>query len=168
MFLLYPPLALLSILFTGLTWLLAPWLAKQVDAQGNLPTCLRWFQTFDASCFEGRKPPYNFVGTDTEVATQWLRRNPGYTFDRNVLGCPFDAADWHVLVDEEYLTRATFLAVTRSGRFNLYLQRGGFYLKLGWKAWNNWDGLATPPCWDTAPTNGWGRLPLCASVMWKR
>ena len=162
MFLLYPFLALLSVAFAALTWLLAPLLANTVGVDGNLPSYLRLFQTFDASCFEGRKPPYNFTGTDQEVACQWLRRNPGYTLDR-LLGCPFAAADWHVLVDTESLTRTTFFAITRTGRFNLYLQRGGFYLKLGWKAWNNWD----KGHWNPSPANGWDRLPICCSVMFK-
>ena len=69
--------AIASLFFTILTWILAPWLAKQAGADGNLPPHLRWFQTFDATLDEGRKPQYGFTGTDVEVRTKWLRRNPG-------------------------------------------------------------------------------------------
>jgi hypothetical protein len=156
---LYPFLALFSVLFAALTWILAPWLGRQVDAEGNLPGWLRVFQTFDASCFEGRKPPYNYTGSPAEVAAQWLRRNPGYTMDW-LLGCAFDPAQWTVTRDDEQPGRVTFIAWGPRGRFNLYLQRGTLYLKLGWKAWNNWEGGH----WNPAPANGWNRIPICCTI----
>lgn len=158
---LYPFLALASVGFAGLTWLLAPWLGRHVDAEGNLPGALRLFQTFDASCFEGRKPPYNYTGSPAEVACQWLRRNPGYTLDW-LLGVPFVPAEWGVTRFVNLPDHVTFVAWGPRGRFNVYLQRGQFYVKLGWKAWNVWDDARCD--WNPAPANGWDRLPICCSV----
>ena len=106
--------AIASLFFTILTWILAPWLAKQAGADGNLPPHLRWFQTFDATLDEGRKPQYGFTGTDVEVRTKWLRRNPGYGFDYYLLGIKYVADDWAIVRNDDKV----FYAVSKSGAFN--------------------------------------------------
>lgn len=161
MFVLYPPLALLSVLLAALTWLLAPWLARQMQEDGNLPRHLRWFQTFDATLLEGRH--YGYTGTDVEVARDWLRRNPGYGFDYYPLGCTFNPDDWYVLrcaEDEE--GNVNFFAVGPWGRFNWTGKRGPLRWKLGWKAWNYYD--AENMRWKTEPFGPEWRAPICCTI----
>lgn len=165
MILIYPFLALASLLFSLATMILAPLLALFADASGNLPRWLAWFQTFDATLDAGWRDGYfAHDGTPTGwrlwwLRTRWLWRNPGYTFDRQVLGCDFDPSQWRVVAYSESADRTTFITWGPALRFNVYLQRGGLYLKFGWKAWNNWDGNG----WKS-PQNGWERLPICCSV----
>lgn len=130
---LYPFMALASVSLAGLTWLFAPLLARYVDpTTGNLPKYLYWFQTFDATCFEGRKPQYGMTGTDQEVAAAWLRRNPGYGFDYWPLGIAFDPTEWRIVRNDG----KWFIALGPNGKFNV---ESSFGLKLGWKAWNYVD-----------------------------
>lgn len=163
MFLAYPFLGLLSVVLAGLTWLLAPLLAKTVQPDGNLPRRLRWFQTFDATCFEGRQPQYGMTGTDQEVAEGWLRRNPGYGFDYWPLGCKFDPVAWRVLryqVDEA--GNVSFFAVGPGGRFNWTGKRGWLRWKLGWKAWNMYDAVTGG--WKSTPFGPDWRIPICCTL----
>jgi len=159
MFLAYPFMAALSVALGALTWLIAPLLAKTVGPDGNLPRRLRWFQTFDATCFEGRKPQYGFVGTDQEAATWWLRRNPGYGFDYWPLGCVFDPAAWHVLAYRP--DGSLFIAIGPRGRFCLE-GKFGLRFKFGWKAWNYFDPATR--AWKTTPFGPEWRAPICFTI----
>lgn len=158
MFLAYPFLAVLSVLLAGLTWLFAPLLAKAVQPDGNLPRWCRWAQTFDDNCFALRRPEYGSMqGSDVEVATAWLRRNPGYGFDYWPLGCAFDPAQWRVLVDRP--DGSLFIAIGPRGRFNVF-GKIGIRFKFGWKASNYWRG-------DHFSNEPWGpemRAPICCTV----
>ncbi|TDN70399.1 hypothetical protein [Paraburkholderia sp. BL10I2N1] len=158
MLLLYPFFALGSVLMGGLTWLLAPLLAMTTGADGNLPTYLYWFQTFDATLDDCRKPPFSWTGSLESTRTQWLRRNPGYGFDYWPFGIAFDAAHWTVVTN----SASWFFAWSRYGAFCLkYQGTGVLSLKLGWKAWAYWQNDA----W-AAPAYSWGpshRAPVCLS-----
>lgn len=170
MFLAYPFLALASLLFAALTMVLAPVLTLFSDADGNLPGALRLFQTFDATLDAGWRDGYFGDWKAKRIApkrlclwwlrTRWLWRNPGYTFDYEVLGCAFDPMNWRVLRYSAGGSKVTFLAVGPRLRFNLYLQRGNFYLKLGWKAWNYWDGVR----FDGKPWGPEARAPICFTI----
>lgn len=154
---LYPFMALASVLLGVLTWLIAPILARFVDpATGNLPKYLYWFQTFDNTCFAGREPQYGFVGTDREAATYWLRRNPGYGFDYFPLGVAFDPAKWRVIRHDAFW----FIALGPNGQFNIE-HGGSFTLKLGWKAWNYYD--ATTGTFRTTPWGPEMRTSICCT-----
>lgn len=169
MFLAYPFLAVLSLLFASLTMVLAPVLAVFARPDGNLPGALRLFQTFDATLDAGWRDGYFGTWKADGIAptgwhlwwlrTRWLWRNPGYTFDSQVLGCAFDPSQWRVVSYGEADDRVTFIAIGPTGRFNLYLQRGNWYVKLGWKAWNNWAGTSWKP-----PTGAWATLPICCTI----
>jgi len=146
MFLLYIPMAILSALVGLLTMVLAPLLALFVQADGNLPTYLYWFQTFDATCDDCRAPPFSWTGSLWWTRTEWLFRNPAYGFDMFVFGIPFTKADWHVVTD----TPTTFFAYTYTGMFSYK----GTYFKWGWKAWAGLSGV---------PNQSWlkyGRVPI--------
>lgn len=157
MFLAYPFLAVASVLFAALTMILAPLLALFVGKDGNLPGLLRLFQTFDATCFEGRQPQYGFTGSDWWVACRWLWRNPGYSLDRQVLGCAFDPAQWRVIAYRP--DGSLFIAIGPGGRFNL-CGRIGLRFKFGWKAWNMWDDAR----WKTQPWGPDWRIPICCTI----
>uniref|UniRef100_UPI0025EAAF3C DUF7338 family protein n=1 Tax=uncultured Ralstonia sp. TaxID=114715 RepID=UPI0025EAAF3C len=88
----------------------------------------------------------------------WLYRNPAYGWDYWPLGVSFDPSAWRVLryIDTDTLT----LFVAIGNGFNLYY-RGRFgMLKLGWKAWNCWDGSN----WKAEPFGPSWRLPLAFTV----
>lgn len=145
MIVLYPFYALTSLLFTGLTYVLAPLLACLADSAGNLPKQLSWFQTFDAPL-----PPGRWSGV------KWLWRNPGYTFDLLVLGIEWDPDDWVVHAPGPKV----FFATSRRGAFNVCLQFPCLQLKLGWKAWNHWEG----DHWVPGNWSGFSNIPLCCTL----
>ena len=150
MIILWLPMAICSVVLTIVTWILAPGLALLVGADGNLPRRLRWFQTFDATLDEGRKPQYGMVGSDWYVRMRWLQRNPGYGFDYYLLGIKFVATDWHIVRNDEFV----FFAYSRTGAFNYTTKTGRWRIKLGWKYWNHIE------------SNNWDRfdkLPICCS-----
>lgn len=157
MIILYPLLAFLSILFTILTMILSPLLALTADSAGNLPWCLRWFQTFDASLDEGWKKgtfdyPFYPHATPEGVLlwwyrTRWLWRNPGYGFDL-FLGVEYMTHEWTVHHESE----DTFLAFGPGWRFEYQ----GKHLHLGWKACHNLNAKYGTPYWE--------RIPLVFSV----
>ena len=79
----YIILAISSLLITMSAYILAPVLAWFVDADGNLPKYLRWYQTIDAPCYGAE-----FWATDNptysryKLIVTWLWRNPAQGFDR--------------------------------------------------------------------------------------
>jgi len=132
---------------------LAPLVALFADANGNLPLYLMWLQTFDATLDEGRQPAYGYTGSNWWVRTRWLWRNPGYTFDMNVLGIMWNPADWTCIHAGAY-----FFAIANNGAFNFEWKR----VKLGWKAQNHYDwttGQWIPGNWAKYP-----KIPICFSL----
>jgi hypothetical protein len=81
----YILLALSSWIMTILAVLGAPLIALAVDADGNLPKYLKWFQTPDAPCFGApfwaeKNPSYSRY----MLCVTWLQRNPAQGFDQFV------------------------------------------------------------------------------------
>ncbi|CBJ37920.1 protein of unknown function [Ralstonia solanacearum CMR15] len=107
------------------------------------PGCTtRWQRTARPPPLRAAQPAHHLDDAGRQP-TAWLCRNPGYTFDYKILGCPFDAA-------------------RPLGRFNWTGRLGPIRWKLGWKAWNMWDSNAGE--WKARP---WGlewRIPLCATI----
>lgn len=159
MMLVYPAFVLASLFMTALTCLLAPLLALFVNPQtGNLPRCLYYFQTFDASCFEGRNPQYGFTGSNWWVATRWLWRNPAYGFDYWPFGIAFVPAAWTVTRSDA----TWFVAKGPYGQFNVEYGGQRLRLKLGWKAANYFDATT-----GKFRTTSWGpemRTSLCFTI----
>ena len=162
----YPFLAAMDFAFTLLACLLFNWWVPLfADSNGNLPACLKWFQTFDASLDAGWKDGYfAYQAPITPLALYWLRvrwlyRNPGYGFSYWVDGIAFDPSQWTVTHNEIDATTGKTLWIARGprGAFNInYLGRWG-NAKLGWKAWNYWNGTA----WKTTPWGPVWRTPIC-------
>jgi len=82
---LYPLYAISSWLITLSAFLFAPVIALFVDANGNLPRWLKWFQTPDAPCWgvpfwKEQHPSYSTYW----LCITWLWRNPAQGFDQTV------------------------------------------------------------------------------------
>ena len=87
----------LTINLVGFT--INPILPIFADSEGNLPTWLRWFQTYD-STLDGQEPRFidatswlrtdgvakNFICTYV-LRVMWLYRNNAYGFAYSILGC---------------------------------------------------------------------------------
>jgi hypothetical protein len=173
---LYPFACVGSILVTVLSYLiLNRFLAMFGDADGNLPKCLIWFQTFDATMYQGQyarkaellmNPPGS-DWTDFNPAPvtwyeryknrfAWLQRNPAYGWDFYPFGLEWNPADWRVVHYVSTTDYVLFIAVGRG--FNLYYAGPYGTYKLGWKAWNNFDAATG----KLGSTFGDGtRVPLC-------
>jgi len=150
MFLIYPFMALLSVFFTLLTWILAPILAVLVKSDGNLPKYLYWFQTFDNPVTAGENEPFNWLMspysyTPYWAKVMWLWRNPAYGFDMFLLGASFTPGEWTVVVDQPN----RFFAYSKWGAFSYR----GTYFKWGWKAWARLSG---EPNWTQ-----YNKVPIC-------
>ncbi|MCL1618321.1 hypothetical protein [Ralstonia pseudosolanacearum] len=157
---------IVSLLATLFAMLLVNWWAPAFcDAQGNLPRWLKWFQTFDASCDAGWRDGYidaSWGATPVRrffARVYWLYRNPAYGWDYWPLGVPFVPTDWRVVryTDTDALT--LFVAVGGDG-FNVYYNGRWGMLKVGWKAWNCWDGTT----WKAMPFGPEWRLPVCFTL----
>ncbi len=161
---LYPLLALLSLLFTALAMLGVNWWAPLfVDTQGNLPRWLKWFQPFDATLNEAWQGGYLSPSWGASpfkrylARVYWLTRNPAYGFDYGLLGVSFHAEEWRVI---RYIETPQFVLFVAIGNgFNVYYHGRLGMLKLGWKAWNRWDGKG----WNAPNWKPYARLPLCCS-----
>jgi hypothetical protein len=163
---LYPFAALNDLVFTLLCYLLFNWWAPLfADKDGNLPNALCWLQTFDASLDEGWQGGYfSYTGTPTGFRLWWLRvrwlyRNPGYGYSYWVDGVAFDPKQWTVTHNQIDAVTGKTLWIARgpNGAFNInYLGKWG-NAKIGWKAWNYWDGAA----WKTTPWGPAWRAPIC-------
>jgi hypothetical protein len=162
MIFLYPFYALLSLLFTALAFFLAPVVAAFCGGDGNLPSWLRWFQTFDATLDAGWKDnyfPVSGVPAGWELywlRTRWLWRNPGYGFDM-ALGVQFVPGQWMVRKWDGNV----FFATTSCGAFN-YERSSPIRIKLGWKAWNHFNpanGTFDNPAWAAYP-----KIPLTLTI----
>jgi hypothetical protein len=84
----YLTLSLLSVILTLVAKLFARQIAKYVDADGDLPKNLYWFQPADTKCW-GDKAFWENEGkwlTWYERSIEWLKRNPAQGFDRYVAG----------------------------------------------------------------------------------
>jgi hypothetical protein len=161
---LYPLYALVSLSGTLLAMGLLNWWAPLfANDQGNLPKALRWLQTFDASLDAGWQDGYLPVSWGHTrfkrywARVYWLYRNPVYGLDYGLLGLPFDPQKWRVVRHLQTPTCVLFMALGPA--FNLYYHGRWGLLKLGWKAWNYWDGHR----WKTSPWGKKWRVPVCCS-----
>jgi len=166
-----------SLLVIG--WILAAF----CDEDGNLIYGRKLWQTFDASCDEGRNCRQRELaaglGGDTWTAFNafpltawedyknralWLFRNSCYGWSYYVFGIPWVKADWTIHTYEDTPER-TFFFATSGYAFNLYYHgRWGMY-KLGWKAWNVHTVVAGIAIFtDNAGMGGLGRIPLVISA----
>ncbi len=162
---LYPLLALLSLFFTALAMLGVNWWAPLfADAHGNLPCWLKWFHSFDASLNEAWEGGYLAPSWGASpfkrylARVYWLYRNPVYGFDYWLFGLPFLAKEWRVIRYVESSQLVLFIAVGNG--FNVYYHGRLGMLKLGWKAWNYWEGRS----WRKTPWGPQWRVPLCCSI----
>jgi hypothetical protein len=134
-------------------------------ADGNLPTWLKWFQTFDATCDAGWKDGYFLNLSDREyvnpegfllylLRVKWLYRNPAYGFSYGPCGIAFVPGDWtiqNVVLDDTTGNVLYLYATDTKGHYCLMTEAGGKY---GWKILNyidHWQGRN--PVWKTSP---WG------------
>ncbi len=162
---LYPYLALASLLATLFAMLAVNWWAPLfIDEQGNLPRWLKWFQPFDASLNEAWQGGYLDSSWGASPFKRylsrvyWLYRNPAYGFDYWLFGLPFNPEEWRVLYYTETPELVLFFAIGNG--FNLYYHGRFGMLKLGWKAWNRWDGNG----WEMPNWQHYARIPLCFTV----
>lgn len=87
-------LSFCSVILTLIAKLLAWKIAKYVDADGNLPASLSYFQPADTKCwgdeaFWKNEMPATAINIDTiwyNRSVAWLKRNPSQGFDRYVAG----------------------------------------------------------------------------------
>ncbi|MBN4667885.1 hypothetical protein HUS70_13870 [Pandoraea nosoerga] len=139
------------------------WAVLLADDDGNLPSWLRWFQTFDASIDAGWRDGY-FPTEWGETPRMrylarvlWLLRNPAYGLDYWLFGLTFDARGWRVLANIERDDLVLFFAVGNG--VNLYYHGPLGEAKIGWKAWNYWLGNA----WRETPWGPAWQIPVCAT-----
>jgi hypothetical protein len=165
----YAILTLINLLFTVFAVIAAPVVAAFCRRDGWLPNWLAWFQTFDAPLDAGWRDGYFglFASPPTGFAlwwlrTKWLWRNPAYGFCYWPLGIDFVPADWVIV---NFIRHADgtcdFHARTKDGRyFNIMTATG---TKLGWKAWNYFEGLDERgnPKWKSSPWGPQWRAPIC-------
>jgi hypothetical protein len=164
--------AIADTLFTLISFPLAPLIALAANAQGNLPKCLTWFQTFDASLDVGWQQDYfgTWSASDTVPTgvslwwyrVRWLWRNPGYGFSYYAVGIAFEPANWRVLHYSVNGTNTTFIA-TDGRQFNIELGWSWLQVKIGWKAWNYFN-----PQTKSFNTTPWGplmRTMICATII---
>ena len=157
-YLIYPFFVLATLAFTLLTYVLSPILPAFMDKDGNLPKWLSWFQTFDNTLLKGRSPEFGWTGSDWWIATEWLCRNPGYTFDYYPLGCAWDQTQWTVKKN----TPSTFYAIGPSGHFCYTYGSDKWQIKLGWKAWASYDRVNNK--WTDFQWGPAKRIPFCFTV----
>jgi hypothetical protein len=133
--LIYPLYAICSWVITLTAYICAPLIALSVDANGNLPRLLKYFQTPDAPCWGA-----DFWATDNPTYSKywmivtcskywmivtWLWRNPAQGFDQSVKAKV--TAHTPVTVKGNLLIKDTSPSI--SGWF---LITGGGYFQLSW------------------------------------
>jgi hypothetical protein len=164
-----------------LNWIVA----ALCDDSGNLPRCLRWFQTFDDDCDAGMRARRNELRQsppgDTWAAfapfpvtwldryrnrALWLFRNSSYGFSYYLFGRSFKPWKWVVArhIDTPALT--LFIATGPRGAFNVYYHGQFGMCKLGWKAWNYYVPAAgdSPARWKASPWGSMWRVPMTFSI----
>jgi hypothetical protein len=134
-----------------------PLLPILADSEGNLPSWLRWFQTYD-STLDGQEP--RFIEStswlrDGDVAknalctyilrVMWLYRNNAYGFAYSVLGCiPIitisaegtNTSDRAPAIEGSYFTVFEDVDGTRYFQYKFVKDRGNgkcFEASIGWK-----------------------------------
>jgi phage pi2 protein 07 len=133
MFLLYPLFAFGSLVMTILSMLIFNWIVVLfADDAGNLPKCLKYFQTFDNTLDAGT----NKFSSRYLNRVMWLMRNPAYGWDYYVFGLKWNKDDWTVKKFTTDGTTTTFFATSKNGAFNFYYEGKFGKWKFGWKAWN--------------------------------
>ena len=151
------------------------------DKDGNLPKYLYYWQTFDATLYEGQYAAVrefesgNITGAWKDydpypVAAWgryknrafWLFRNSCYGFSYYVFGCKWVKADWTITTYVDTPEKTLFIARSTSGHFNVYYHGRFGMLKIGWKAWNMHDPIS-----KTFTKDNWGMggmIPITVSV----
>ena len=173
--------AVLSLLITAFSIILSPIIVLFSDEQGNLPTWLRYFQTFDATLDEGSNARKNelqnnptethwigYYDTPTNFwqvyvnRLKWIVRNPAYGFDFFVFGKRWYESDWKVKTWKTDSSRDLFYAVSDNA-FNFYYQGPLGTYKIGWKAWNHFDHVSEEFSRSFGAESG-NFVPLCFTV----
>ena len=174
-YLLYPFAALASLAMALVSVLVLNWIVVLfADGAGNLPRWLAYFQTFDASLDEGmharRRELQAGIGEEWAAfdpfpltwferyrnRALWLLRNPSYGFDYYLFGVRWHPVEWRVTtyIDRPDLT----LFIARGRGFNVYYHGRFGMLKIGWKAWNCFNGTDLSRVWGDGT-----RLPICCT-----
>jgi hypothetical protein len=143
--------------------LLSPILPAFASAAGYLPAWLGWFQTYD-------NPLDGDTGFKTIHALYlgeqsgwkryvnrvwWLLRNPGYTFDQQILGAPITSLDDMTIngdlrIADQYPAKAGYNTITIGKAWGLlYIKQISanycLRIRLGWKLTVYADGKGTVP-----------------------
>jgi hypothetical protein len=174
MFIDYAFFTVLNLLFTILSYILAPFIAPFTQSNGYLPNWLSWFQTQEAPLDAGWKDgyfvdslgiPYDTPPVGLELywlRVLWLWRNPAYGFCYWPLGIVYNPDDWVIktlAVDPITKEILELYAYTKDWKYFCYTNSRG--LKLGYKLWWAFDPdnqmLARVPA-AHGPDN---RLPMC-------
>ena len=141
------------------------WLPIFAKKDGNLPKYLYWFQTFDATLDAGWKDGYiaeNWGSSKIKrfvARVYWLYRNPCYGFDYFLFGKEFDITKI-VYIDFVNSDEKTVFICEGTDYFNIFYENSWITLKLGWKAYNNFNDET-----KTFSYGSWGRrIPLCCSI----
>lgn len=162
-FIIYPFLVVLGLSFTLLSILLAPVLPLFASKDGYLPSWLNWFQTYDNPLdgdqgFKTIHAP--FKGDNLSYAkvylnrVWWLLRNPGYTFDKEILGAKITSLSDMVVagdltISDQAPAKAGYNYITIGNAWGLYyikqLGKYCFRVRLGWKLTVYADGNGTLP-----------------------
>lgn len=174
-YILFPFLALSEWLMTALAFFFVNWWCpitaryttysdKGLLKSGfKLPPWLCWFDTFDADLDEGVRSGLVQAKTLFGGRVLWLYRNIVYGYGYWALGAEFKAENWVVIKHTQTPTSLFFYAVdTATGRFNLHCNISKVRLKLGWKAWNYWQG--DTKTWSAVPFGPLMRVPFTASI----
>lgn len=160
MLILAPFFTIASFLFSVLTYLLAPILVLFADTNGNLPSYLRYFQTFDATLDAGWRDGFWEPTNLWWDRTRWLWRNPGYTFDYQVLGIAWFDSEWEVVFESD----TCWLAWNRQmWAFNFVVHSSYLQIKLGWKAWNHYNHSTKQ--FEGGSWSAYSRIPFVATIM---
>ena len=145
----------LTINLVGFT--INPILPIFADSEGNLPTWLRWFQTYD-STLDGQEPRFidatswlrtdgvakNFICTYV-LRVMWLYRNNAYGFAYSILGCTptktisedgVNPSDRAPAIEGSYFTTFEDAEGVKYFQYKFVKDRGNgkcFEASIGWK-----------------------------------
>ena len=156
-YIVYTFLAIIQLIIDIVSYPLAPLVALFCDKNGNLPSWLSLFQTYDNTCDgdDGYKEEHRFFPKNANGfqrwanRTGWLWRNPAYGFDM-LLGVTCQVGDRLIISgdratgDAPYHAGVCKWALYRNGKlvgFQYYMV-GNFSatkclrVNVGWKLWN--------------------------------
>ena len=155
---LYPFYVALSLIVNVACLFLNPFAAAFADDAGNLPSWLKWFQTFDNDLDAGQRAGNTNFNWRYLNRVFWLYRNSAYGFDYYPFGKIFNPEKWRVVKFIDTPEKTLFFAVGDTGFNYYYIGPWGSY-KFGWKAWNCYTNGA----WSKTPFGPEWRVPLAFS-----